>query len=118
RRGGTEIRAEADVGYGREIGVDLEDVLVGKIEADALAPVASELVLPLLGLRVLLDDEADLRRPRARVVGRRAGIPSRHETGESEARGLGIEAVAHVRLADHGRAVPRVKDRGVDLASV
>jgi hypothetical protein len=59
-----EDRADAcegpDLGRGRRERIDLEDVEVGEMEADAVRPVPAEPIAPLSGGVVEADDEPDL----------------------------------------------------------
>ncbi len=121
----TDAGMDGRLGEGGD--VHREDVLVGKREANAVVPVAAQLVLEAAVHRVPLHDETDLRRVDVLVVVDGAGIAARQVAApEAAGRGDAVaragpgapEPVADDSLADGGGLVAGMEARHVDGAAV
>ena len=91
------------------VGIDREHVLVRQGEGNSLAPVALELVFPLLARLVVLDDHAGLRGFLALHVGAGARLAARVGHAPDEAGLGGVEAIAHHLLVNGGGLVARLE---------
>ena len=100
------------------VGVDREDIVVGEVELDVVAPIPIVLIEPFALGRVVLDDEAHLRR---RIQGHAlvgSGIAAWHCLAVYEAGARAGKAVANSLVGHCGRQVARVEDRHIDGVAI